>query len=278
MKLPGRLATLAAPAPTVYARSSYSAARAGQRVQDAGPQLKPIALGRMALFRTFAPFTAIAILSVSPSGAQTPSHASIERRLRQALWPETMFDSRGQPEPSQILNSWRGDPSQSLNIRLISDEELPGVRFYSASAFRCFDCHELPVAVIETDSLVMTLLRPEDLAQALERFVPDIAHGDTARLRTATLALLRGTCILGCSPHLLRSARDLTASERQMFRLNGGSTPPAIDPPSAGVVQDQTVVGFAVATQAAVWRVAVTRYPRDYHVSARAIVSLILSP
>src|SRR6266566_2517835 len=177
--------------------------------------------------------------------AQVRVPLPIQQRIRQALWPEIMVDSMARPTPGQILDDWRGDPRQPLSIRIDSQSELPRVQFYSTAAFRCFDCVEFPVAAVQRDTLIFTVLSPEHLAVALEVFGANIAIEDTAAVRKMSLALLRGTCILGCNPRIVEQESALSLSQRRIMRANRSDSvrSPFILPPFATVDRSQTTVG-----------------------------------
>src|SRR3989442_3659155 len=212
--------------------------------------------------------------------AQVRVPLPIQQRIRQALWPEIMFDYMARPTPGQILDDWRGDPRQPLSIRIDSQSELPRVQFYSTAAFRCFDCVELPVAAVQRDTLIFTVLSPEHLAVALEVFGANIAIEDTAAVRKMSLALLRGTCILGCNPRIVEQESALSSSQRRIMRANRSDSvrSPFILPPFAAVDRSQTTVGFNVATDLALWFVSIHHTPRSWSVDAQERGSFVPSP
>ncbi len=212
--------------------------------------------------------------------AQVRVPLPIQQRIRQALWPEIMFDSMARPTPGQILDDWRGDPRQPLSIRIDSQSELPRVQFYSTAAFRCFDCVEFPVAAVQRDTLIFTVLSPEHLAVALEVFGANIAIEDTAAVRKMSLALLRGTCILGCNPRIVEQESALSLSQRRIMRANRSDSvrSPFILPPFATVDRSQTTVGFNIATDLALWFVSIHHTPRSWSVDAQERGSFVPSP
>jgi len=218
-----------------------------------------------------------AALTASGRAQELPS-SDIERRLRQALWPEVLIGADGMPEPGYHVSTMRGDPKQPLRVAIDSSlPSFPGLRIYSATALRCIDCWEPPVSVVTRDSLKMTIISVADLASVLPLAGPPIGFGDTTRFRGAVLELLRATCLLGCGARLITSKKDLSDPDRMLADGHARGKGWKVEQPENYVDNASTTEEFFVKTAVGVYFLNISQHPSNrYAVYAELIVYTML--
>ena len=160
------------------------------------------------------------VLTAQEIGEGVP--AQVVRRVAQAIWPRQLFDSAGRPEsPFQRSAFEPGYADLRITRSSASVARLPGVIFYVASAYpnSCSHCRTWRVAVVERDSVFLTVLESRDLADLLTWAEPRLADGDSLGIREFIVQVLGASCILGCGQmHQVRALRELPATEAQLLR------------------------------------------------------------
>jgi len=222
-----------------------------------------------------------AALTASGRAQELPS-PDIERRLRQALWPEVLIGPDGMPEPGYHVSTMRGNPTQRLYVTIESDlPSFPRVRIYRAAAFRCFDCGEPPVSVVTRDSLVMTVISVSDLENVLPLAQPAPAFGDSTQFSGVVLELLRATCLIGCGARVISSKKDLDDFGRKLADAHAQGKDWKVEAPKTYLDTSNRGMSeeFYVATSDGVYLLYINQYAgARYSLSAKLIVYTMLMP
>jgi hypothetical protein len=145
LKLPGRLAALAAPAPSIYARDSIQRRGLAGASKDAGPQLKPIALGRCrgTMLLRANPITLLALIlaqgtAVSAIGnAQNPGRPHLlipgsafdgeDSTVTRQAWFGVYHTSGARYELKRAIVRIEHAPNGCANTRIVTSDSIPPI-------------------------------------------------------------------------------------------------------------------------------------------------------
>ena len=209
--------------------------------------------------------------------AATGAPAPITRRLRQALWPEILFDSSGHPVAGSRVRSLRGDPTGGATItRSASVPSLPSLEVWTGAATRCIDCGRDFAAVAVRGADTVSVIDVGDLELLLPWLAERGSVPDSVKIRRATIELLNATCILGCSAREVDPKAD-SAEIRSPF-LRGANNKAAWRMPSPRLGPNGSFTEYEIPVFAGgsvfLVRVAWTM-DGQYNVSAEPIAHIV---
>jgi hypothetical protein len=186
----------------------------------------------------------------------------VRRRLAQAIWPESLFDSQGRPESGFIRRGFR-PAFADLRIRRVAPlPDLPGVTVWIGSAYPtgCSHCATVVRAVVQRDSQFITLLEPTDIPLLVEWVQPAFQHADTVRVREFIVAFLRSSCFLGCELAPIAPTEGVPSSELRMFHAPDYPDQPVAIPRTYSHVSSAGLsLEFVVRTIDAIYRITAAR-------------------
>lgn len=176
-------------------------------------------------------FTAALSMFLAAGGCNAPNndHAAdtiphqVRRRLAQAIWPENLFDSTGQPEPGFVRRGYKPEFSDLRIRHARAPEVLPDVMLFIGEAVSsgCPHCGVSRYAVAQRDSTFFTLLRAEDIAY-LARWAKPGALADSVALREFVISSLRATCLVGCDVRQVHDRSEVPDADTPFLRPVGG--------------------------------------------------------
>lgn len=143
----------------------------------------------------------------------------VRRRIAQAVWPENLFDSAGQPEPGFVRRYYRPALTDLRVRRAMTPPGLPGVSLFVGEARQsdCSHCGTITYAVAQRGATFLTLLGPDDIADLVNWATPETVS-DTVALREFALATLRATCLIGCDVRQVQDRNEVPNADSPFLR------------------------------------------------------------
>jgi len=185
----------------------------------------------------------LVVASCSAGQQESPVPNEVRRRIAQAVWPENLFDSSGQPDRGFVRRPFRPEFADLHIRRAGAIDGLSGATLFVGTAVpsACIHCAEPTYAVAQRGSEFVSLLGPEDIAYLAPWAGKDVL-GDSVRLRSFVISALRETCFLGCEVKQILERSEVPHPDSLFLRPIGEDRGPWRVPRTYSWQQDGGVV------------------------------------